>query len=88
MAKNAPKILKAGYLIKAVGKLEVTMLKLRLLFELKLANETKILQLQTKISEVGRMLGTTELLTRLINFHTTVATVSGALACFFIPLRE
>lgn len=57
MAKNAPKTFKAGYLIKAVAKLEVTMLKLRLLLELKLANETKILQLQAKLAEVGRMLG-------------------------------
>lgn len=57
MAKNAPKALKAGYLIKAVSKLESTSLKLRLFLELKLANETNIFKLQTSISEIGRMLG-------------------------------
>lgn len=57
MAKNAPKTLKAGYLIKANSKLEVATLKLRLLLELALINETKIFQLQTKFDEIGRMLG-------------------------------
>lgn len=57
MAKNAPKPLKAGYMIKASGKLEVTRLKLRLFIELKLANETKVLQIQAKLEEIGRMLG-------------------------------
>lgn len=57
MAKNAPKPLKAGYLIKASSKLEVSTLKLRLLLELALINETKIFQLQAKLDEIGRMLG-------------------------------
>jgi hypothetical protein len=57
MAKNAPKPLKAGYLIKASSHREVATLKLRLCLELKLANETKIFQLQSKLEEVGRMLG-------------------------------
>lgn len=57
MAKNAPKTLKAGYLIKASGKLEVSTLKLRLMLELRLINETKIFQMQTKLDEIGRMLG-------------------------------
>ena len=57
MAKNAPKTLKAGYLIKASAKLEVSTLKLRLLLELRLINETKIFQLQTNLAEIGRMLG-------------------------------
>lgn len=57
MAKNAPKPLKAGYLIKAGSKLEVTRLKLRLLLELGLANETNVFQLQAKLEEIGRMLG-------------------------------
>lgn len=57
MAKNAPKPLKAGYLIKASSKLEVATLKLRLLLELALINETKIFQVQTKLDEIGRMLG-------------------------------
>jgi len=57
MAKNAPKPLKAGYLIKASAKLEVATLKLRLVLEMKLANETKIFQLQAQLEEIGRMLG-------------------------------
>ena len=35
MAKNAPKPLKTGYLIRASGKLEVARLKLRLFLELR-----------------------------------------------------
>ena len=57
MAKNAPKALKAGYLIKATSKLEIAMFKLRLMLELGLANETKIFQLQANLAEIGRMLG-------------------------------
>lgn len=57
MAKNAPKTMKAGYLIKASSLLEITAIKLRLFLELKLSNETKIFQTQTKIAEIGRMLG-------------------------------
>ncbi len=57
MAKNAPKGLKASYLIKASSLLEVSTLKLRLLLELKLTNETKIFQNQNILAEIGRMLG-------------------------------
>ena len=57
MAKNAPKSLKPNYLIKASSHLEVSTLKLRLLLELELANETKIFQTQSKLAEIGRMLG-------------------------------
>jgi len=57
MAKNAPKPLKAIYLIKASSHLEIVTLKLRLLLELNLTNETKIFQNQSKLNEVGRMLG-------------------------------
>jgi len=57
MAKNAPKPLKASYLIQADSKLEVARLKLRLFLEFKLSNETRIFQLQAKLEEVGRMLG-------------------------------
>ena len=57
MAKNAPKPLKAGYLIKAGSHLEIATLKLRLLLELALANETRIFQTQTILAEIGRMLG-------------------------------
>jgi hypothetical protein len=57
MAKNAPKPLKAPYLIKASGLLEISTLKLRLYLELTIANETKIFQAQSLLAEIGRMLG-------------------------------
>jgi len=57
MAKNAPKTLKAPYLIRASSHLEISILKLRLFLELKFANETKIFQCQTNLAEAGRMLG-------------------------------
>ncbi len=57
MAKNAPKPIKAGHLIQAGAHLEISILKLRLFLELKIANETKVFQAQAKIREIGRMLG-------------------------------
>ena len=57
MAKNAPKPLKSSYLIKASSHLEISILKLRLFLELKIANETKIFQTQSKLAEIGKMLG-------------------------------
>lgn len=57
MAKNAPKALKASYLIKALAQQEVATFKLRLYLELKLANETKIFQSQANLQDIGRMAG-------------------------------
>ncbi len=57
MAKNAPKTLKAPYLLKASSHLEVAVLKLRLCLELGCANETNIFQAQARAREIGRMLG-------------------------------
>lgn len=57
MAKNAPKPMKAGYLIKACAHQETCMLKLRLCLELTLVNETKIFQTQATVEEVGRQIG-------------------------------
>ena len=57
MAKNAPKPIKAAYLIKASSYQEIIVLKLRLYLELKLTNETKIFQSQANLAEIGRMLG-------------------------------
>jgi len=57
MAKNAPKPLKTPYLIQAGSHIEIATLKLRLFLELKIANETKVFQTQSKLSETGRMLG-------------------------------
>lgn len=56
-AKNAPRPLKAGYLLKASAHLEIARLKLRLMLELRLVNETKIFQIQARLEEIGRMLG-------------------------------
>ncbi len=57
MAGHAPKAHKAAYLLKAQAQLDVLRLKLRLYLELKLANETKIFQMQSDLQEIGRMLG-------------------------------
>jgi len=57
MAKHAPKPHKAGFLIRAQAQLETLRLKLRLYLELKLANETRLMQLQAQLQEIGRMLG-------------------------------
>jgi len=56
MAKKAPKQFKAAYLIKASSHLEITTLKLRLVLEHALINETKIFQTQASHAEVGRSL--------------------------------
>lgn len=57
MAKHAPKPVKATYLIKTVASLEILRLKVRLLLEFKICNETKIFQMQNQLAEIGRMLG-------------------------------
>ena len=57
MAKNATKTMKTPYLLKASALLETLNLKLRLILELKIANETNIFQLQASTQEIGRMLG-------------------------------
>ena len=57
MAKNAPKAFKPPYLIKASSAHEIAILKLRLMLELEVVNETKIFQAQAKLEEIGRMLG-------------------------------
>lgn len=56
-AQHAPKAQKVAYLLKAQATLDILRLKLRLYLELKLANETKIFQLQADLEETGRMLG-------------------------------
>ena len=55
MAKNAPKPLKAGYLIKASSHQEIATLKLRLFLALELVNKTKIFQAQRRLAEIGKM---------------------------------
>ena len=56
-AKHAPKSHKSLYLIRAQSELELLRFKLRLYIELGAANETRIMQLQAKVAEIGRMLG-------------------------------
>ena len=57
MTKNASKPLKSSYLMKASAELEVITLKLRLVLELGIENETRIFQAQSRIREIGRMAG-------------------------------
>ena len=57
MAKYAPKSLKATYLLKAQAKIDIIKLRLRLMLELKLGNETNIFKNQEYLIEIGRMLG-------------------------------
>ena len=57
MAKNAAKPLKTSYLMKASAEPEVATLKLRLVLELGIENETRIFQAQSRIRESGRMAG-------------------------------
>lgn len=56
-SKNAPKALKSAYLIKAQTELEMLVLKLRLLLEMELVNETKVFQMQADFQEIGKMIG-------------------------------
>jgi hypothetical protein len=57
LAKHAAKPLKSTYLIQADATAELTALKLRVILELHLANETNILKIQARLSEARRMLG-------------------------------
>lgn len=56
-AKHAPKPHISLYLLRAQSELELLRFKLRLYLELGLANETRIMQLQSQVAEIGRMLG-------------------------------
>ena len=55
--KHAPASHKSLYLLRAQSELELLRFKLRLYLELGIANETRIMQLQSQLAEVGRMLG-------------------------------
>lgn len=57
MAKHAPVAHKSLYLIKATAKIEIVHFHLRILLNQKLANETRLYQLQASTAEIGRMLG-------------------------------
>ncbi len=57
MAKNAPRALKAAYLIKATATNEIIQFHIRTLMAQKLANDTTLHQLAAKATEIGRMTG-------------------------------
>lgn len=57
MAKHAPSSHKGPYLIKASAQVEIIQFQLRILTDRKLANETRLHQLQAKVLEIGRMTG-------------------------------
>lgn len=58
MAKHAPKSLKASYLLKSMGQLEIVRLKLRLILEFKaVKNQTNVFKIQQHNEEIGKMLG-------------------------------
>lgn len=57
LAKHAPKPLKKTYLINADAAAELTALKLRVILELKLTNETNILKIQARLTEARRQIG-------------------------------
>ena len=57
MAKNAPKAMKAPYLLKADSQLEVIQLTLRLYVDLDVANKTQIFQINAVTQDIGNMLG-------------------------------
>ena len=57
MAKYAPKAMKGTYLLKAQAKLDILKLRLRLMLDLKIADETNLFKNQEILVEIGRMLG-------------------------------
>jgi len=56
LAKYAPKQVKATYLVKANSYAELTALQLRIILEMKLANETNILKLQARLTEARKQI--------------------------------
>lgn len=57
LSKNIAMPLRKTCLNKTQISLEILQIKLRLLLELKLVNETRIFQIQARLEEAGRMLG-------------------------------
>lgn len=57
MAKNAPRAHKAAYLIKATAITEIIQFHIRTLMAQKLANNTTLHQLDSKVAEIGRQIG-------------------------------
>jgi hypothetical protein len=57
MAKYAPKATKGSYMLKAQAKIDNLRLQLRLMLDLKLADETLLFINQETLNEIGKMLG-------------------------------
>ena len=57
MAKNAPKAMKMAYLIKASAVVEIIQFHIRTMMDQKLANDTTLHQIASKIEEIARMVG-------------------------------
>jgi hypothetical protein len=57
LAKHAPRQLKSAYILKALGHLEISTLKLRLWMEFDLTNKTQIFKAQKNLAEIGQQLG-------------------------------
>ena len=57
LAKYAPKPMKGAYLISADTEAELLTLKIRMILELKLANETNTLKLQARLAEARKQVG-------------------------------
>lgn len=56
-AKYAPKTMKGAYLISADTEAELLAMKIRMVLELKLANETNVLKIQAKLTEARKQIG-------------------------------
>lgn len=57
MAKYAPKATKGTYMLKAQAKIDILKLRLRLMLDLKIADETQLFKNQETLIDIGRMLG-------------------------------
>ena len=57
MAKYAPKTTKGPYMLKAQAKIDILRLNLRLMLDLKIADETQLFKNQETLTEIGRELG-------------------------------
>ncbi len=57
LAKHAPKAIKGSHLINADASAELTAMQVRAMLELKLANETNLLKIQARLTEIRRQIG-------------------------------
>ena len=57
LAKHAPRPMKGAYLISADTQAELLAMKIRMILEFKLANETNVLKLQARLTEARKQIG-------------------------------